>query len=249
MLDATAIEEFLIDTKIEKGLMIVDKGFHNDAVFEAIDRKDGMDYLVPLKRNSTLIAKYGLDHPVEHLAGYKDAVVLYKKVKMTNGKWLYAFRDPRCAYEQESAYVRSAAAKDAFSAERYEELYSRFGLIVFQSKANLDPLTIYQAYLGRWEIEVLFNLYKNIIDRGTENVHNDYRVYATEFINFLSVIIASRMKKLFKQTKLSDQYSFKQLMGYFSKIKRVRVGEDGRWRPNTTVAYIDQLWQKLCIGD
>ena len=249
MLDATAIEEFLIDTKIEKGLMIVDKGFHNDAVFEAIDRKDGMDYLVPLKRNSTLIAKYGLDHPVEHLAGYKDAVVLYKKVKMTNGKWLYAFRDPRCAYEQESAYVRSAAAKDAFSTERYEELYSRFGLIVFQSKANLDPLTIYQAYLGRWEIEVLFNLYKNIIDRNTENVHNDYRVYATEFINFLSVIIASRMKKLFKQTKLADQYSFKQLMGYFSKLKRVRVGEDGRWRPNTTVAYIDQLWQKLCIGD
>ena len=79
-----------------------------------------------------------------------------------------------------------------------------------------------ESILGRWEIEVLFNLYKNIIDRNTENVHNDYRVYATEFINFLSVIIASRMKKLFKQTKLSDQYSFKQLMGYFSKIKRVR---------------------------
>ena len=106
-----------------------------------------------------------------------------------------------------------------------------------------------ESILGRWEIEVLFNLYKNIIDRNTENVHNDYRVYATEFINFLSVIIASRMKKLFKQTKLSDQYSFKQLMGYFSKIKRVRVGEDGRWRPNITVAYINQLWQKLCIGD
>ncbi|MGN0222720.1 MAG: hypothetical protein ACI4AM_01700 [Muribaculaceae bacterium] len=46
-------------------------------------------------------------------------------------------------------------------------------------------------------------------------------------LNYLSVSIASRMKKLFKQTKLSDQYSFKRLMGYFSKIKRVRVGEDG----------------------
>ena len=36
---------------------------------------------------------------------------------------------------------------------------------------------------------------------------------------------------------------------YYSKIKRVRVGEDSRWRPNTTVACIDQLWQKLCIWE
>lgn len=249
MLDSTAIEEFMIDTKIEKGLMIIDKGFHNDAVFEAIDNKEGMAYLIPLKRNSKLIARYGMDKPLEHLAGYKDGVVLFKKVRMDNGKWLYAFRDPRTACEQEQAYVISAAKKDKFNTERYEELSNRFGLVVFQSKADLDPLVIYMAYLGRWEIEILFNLFKNIIDRKTVNVHNDYRVYATEFINFLSVIIASRVKKLFIEKKLAEKYSFNQLMGYVAKLKKVRMGEDKNWRTSTTVAYIEDIWKELGIVD
>lgn len=249
MLDSTAIEEFMIDTKIEKGLMIIDKGFHNDAVFDIIDKKEGMAYLVPLKRNSKLISRYSMDKPSEHLVKYKDNVVLFKKTRMDNGKWLYAFRDPRLACEQEQAYVLSAAKKDKFSTQRYEELSNRFGLVVFQSKADLDPYLVYTAYLGRWEIEILFNLYKNIIDRRTVNVHNDYRVYATEFINFLSVIIASRIKKLFKEKKLADKYSFNQLMGYISKLKKIKIGEDGKWRSNTTVAYIEDICRQLNIVD
>lgn len=249
MLDSTAIEEFMIDTKIEKGLMIIDKGFHNEAVFDVIDKKEGMAYLVPLKRNSRLISRYSMDKPAEHLAGYKDGVVLFKKVRMDNGKWLYAFRDPHTACEQEQAYVISAAKKDKFSKERYEELSSRFGLVVFQSKADLDPLVIYKAYLGRWEIEILFNLFKNIIDRNTVNVHNDYRVYATEFINFLSVIIATRVKKLFKMKKLAGKYSFNQLMGYISKLKKIKIGDNEKWRVNTTVAYVEDIWNQLGIVD
>lgn len=44
-----------MDTNIEKGLMIIDTGFHNDSVFDAIDKKEGMAHLIPLKRNSKLI--------------------------------------------------------------------------------------------------------------------------------------------------------------------------------------------------
>lgn len=249
MLDSTAVEDFLIDTKIEKGLMIFDKGFHNDAVFEAVDKKPGMSYLIPLKRNSTIISRYGMDNPTEHLEGYKDAVVLYKKVKMSNGKWLYAFRDPHLAFEQECAYVYSAAKKEKYNAQRYEELKPRFGLVVFQSKSDLNPLIIYMAYLGRWEIETMFDLYKNIVDRDTVNVHNDYRLYATEFINFLTVIIAMRVKKKLMETGLSKKYSQKELFHYLAKIKKVRIGNDDKWRSSTTVSYISDIAKTLCIVD
>lgn len=247
MLDSTAVEEFLIDTHIEKGLMIFDKGFHNDAVLRAIDQKAGMSYLIPLKRNSRLIARYGMEDPAGHLSGYTDSVVMYKKARMDNGKWLYAFRDPHMACEQEQAYVLSAAKNDKFSTERYQQLSNRFGLVVFQSKSDLDPLVIYKAYRSRWEIEVLFNLYKNIVDRSTVNVHNDYRVYATEFINFLSVVIASRVKKLFGEAGLAAKYSYNQLMGYVAKLKKVRLDPEQKWRTSTTVAYVKDIWKKLCI--
>ena len=44
----------------------------------------------------------------------------------------------------------------------------------------------------------------------------------------LSVIIATRVKELFRDKKLSEKYSFKQLMIYLSKAKKVRIGEDDK---------------------
>ena len=51
------------------------------------------------------------------------------------------------------------------------------------------------------------------------NVHGDYRLYATEFINYLSVIIASRVKKLLAETKVDQSYSYAQVFKYLSKYK------------------------------
>ena len=75
---------------------------------------------------------------------------------MSNGKYLYAFRDPKMAYEQEVAYVQQAQKKETFDSHKYIEKKSLFGLIVFKSKKNLDPLTVYLAYSQRWQIETLF---------------------------------------------------------------------------------------------
>ena len=73
---------------------------------------------------------------------------------MSNGKYLYAFRDPKMAYEQEVAYVQQAQKKkDGFDGEKYTAKKSSFGLIVFKSKKKLSPLTVYLAYSQRWMIE------------------------------------------------------------------------------------------------
>lgn len=249
MLDSTAVEDFLTDMHVSHGMMVMDKGFHNDRVFEAVDRREGLSYLVPLKRNSAIITRYGMDNPVEHLDGYKDAVVLYKKTRMANGKWLYAYRDPSLACEQENAYVVSSAKKDRYDSARYAQLRPRFGLVVFQSKSDLDPLDIYRAYKGRWEIETLFGMYKNIIESATVGVHDDYRLYATELVNFLSAVIACRVKKAVHSDPVASKYSLKQVRLYLSKVKKVRLGDSDKWRDATTVAYIADLAKSLRIVD
>jgi len=67
-----------------------------------------------------------------------------------------------------------------------------------------------------------FDHYKNIVDRDEVNVHTDYRTYATELINFLTIIITMRVKKKLKKTGLSKNYSQKQIFRYLSKYKKVR---------------------------
>ena len=247
MLDNTAISDFLSQYKVTSGLMIFDKGFHNDALFEYIDKNKDLAALIPLKSDSKLIGKYGMDNPVDVLEGYTDGTVMYKKVKMKNGKWLYAFRDAKAAYEQEVGYVERADKNKNFSAKDYEQKRKRFGLIVFQSKRNLEPLNVYLAYLGRWEIEVFFDHYKNIVDRDEVNVHTDYRTYATELINFLTVIITMRVKKKLKKTGLSKNYSQKQIFRYLSKYKKVRSNANGKWESATMLKYISEICSVLGI--
>jgi hypothetical protein len=256
MLDSTAVGDFIEEYGITRGLMVFDKGFHGEALFEQADRHEGLSYLIPLKGNSKLIGRYGLDEPGEKLEGYNNGTVLYKKVRMSNGKYLYAYRDTRAAFEQETGYVeRLSRKKGGMDPDAYLSKRSRFGLIVFQSKDDLPPLIVYLAYLGRWDIEVLFGMYKNIIERDTVNVHGDYRLYATELINFISVIISTRVRKTMgltmvgvkKKLAASDIYSYKQIFLYLSKYKMVRTTENGKWHPSKRLKYIEELCQALGI--
>lgn len=137
--------------------------------------------------------------------------------------------------------------RDNFNAENYKEKKSLFGLIVFKSKADLDPLVVYLAYSQRWSVETLFWLYKNIIDRDTVNVHSDYSVYATELINFLSVVITTRVKNEFIKLELNKKYSYKEIFRYLSKYKKVRTKEGGKWSTATMLKYIEELVAALGV--
>jgi hypothetical protein len=122
MLDSTAIEDFIEEYDIKRALMIFDKGFHNESYFEEAEKREGLSCIIPLKSNSKLIARYGLDEPVERLNGFSRSTVLYKKVRMANGKWLYAFRDTRSAFEQETGYIeRASKRKGGMDSGKYLE--------------------------------------------------------------------------------------------------------------------------------
>ena len=125
---------------------------------------------------------------------YRDAHIFWKKKRVSDDCFLYAFRNPKDAYDQEIGYLARSRKKGTYSEEKYLDMHREFGLIVFESNRDLDPCEVYRAYSQRWEIEIMFNLYKNIIELNTTRVQGDYRVYATEFINFLSVVISSKVK-------------------------------------------------------
>lgn len=260
MLDLTAVDDFVTGYGIKSGILVMDKGFYCKSVTEKMRKTDGLTYIIPLKQSSKLITENEmLDSVVSPLTGYRDSVVFYKKKKVSDDCYLYAFRDPKSAAEQESGYVIQSTKKGTFTEEKMLEKQKQFGTIVFESKSDLSPLEVYEAYAKRWEIEIMFSVYKGIVDLDTINVHSDYSIYTTEFINYLSVIIALRAKKILKTTPLSkkskssavkmisDVYSYKQVMRYLSKYKMVNVGDSNKWVPCQTVKYVNELAKSLGI--
>ncbi|MDP4044115.1 transposase, partial [Mycoplasma mycoides] len=81
-----------------------------------------------------------------------------------------------------------------------------FGLIIFESSDDLNLKDVYIAYKKRWQIELLFKQFKNILELNEGNVQGNYRIKASEFINFLSSIMLCRIKNyLFKLDLLEDK--------------------------------------------
>lgn len=261
MLDLTAVDDFVKDYDVNNALLVMDKGFYSKSFAEKLRKTDGISYIIPLKKSAKQIDEYNmLDAIVSPLDGYADATVFYKKAKVNDTCYLYSFRDPRLAAEQETGFLSFSKKKGTFSEEKLLDKQKEFGVIVFESKSDLPPLHIYEAYAKRWEIEIMFSMYKGILDLDTVNVHSDYSIYTTELINYLSVILSMRVKHILKTTPLSkskskngadkmisDVYSFRQILRYLSKAKMVRVGDSDKWVMCQTVKYIDGLLKILDV--
>jgi len=248
MLDLTSVDDFLTEFHVKSGLLVMDKGFYGPNALKTIQGIEGLGYIIPLKQSSKLITDNEMDKEITSiLSEYKDAQILWKKKKIADNRFLYAFRNPKDAYDQEIGYLVRNRNKGTYSEDKYLDKQSEFGLIVFESNMDLDPLEVYDAYAKRWEIEIMFNLYKNIVELNTTRVHGDYRVYATEFINFLSVLISSKVKWLLSNTGIATKYSYKQVFHYLGKSKMARCGTERSWTPTKTVKYISDLMKILGV--
>ena len=248
MLDFTSVDDFITEFNVQSGLLVMDKGCYGPDAVKNIKANKKLGYIIPLKQSSKKISDNGMDSDITSLLNeYKDSHVLWKKKKVDDSCYLYSFRNPKDAYDQEIGYLSRNRKKGTYSEEKYLDKQSEFGLIVFESNKDLTPLEVYEAYSKRWEIEIMFNFYKNIIELNTTRVHGDYRVYATEFINFLSVLISSKVKSLLVESKISSQYSYKQVFNYLSKAKKVRSGTERNWSSSKTVKYIADMMAILGV--
>lgn len=247
MLDSTAFLDFVDHFKASNSLFIMDKGFWNQKDVDKIKESEGAKYIIPIKSNSRIIGDNGLLDDYRILKGYSDDVVLFSK-KAVGGRIYYVFKSKSDSIAQENAFLEGEKRKGSFDNAKYQAKAKGFGVVVFESNYDADPAEIYRAYESRWNIELMFKFYKNVLDITTTSVHNDYRVYATEFINYLSLIISSKVKKELNKHRLLEKYSFKQIMRYLSKYKKCRVFDKRQeWRSNQLLGYVQDIVNALGI--
>lgn len=247
MLDSTAFEDFISHFKANNNLLIMDKGFWNQKDIEKIKENNGTKYIIPIKNNSKIIDDNDLLTNYQMLKDYNDDVILFNK-KIIGDKIYYVFKNKSDSIIQENAYLEKEKKKNSFNNAKYQAKIKEFGVVVFESNYDTEPIEIYKAYQSRWNIELMFKFYKNVLDITTTSVHNDYRVYATEFINYLSLIISSKVKKELDKHKLLEKYSFKQIMRYLSKYKKCRMFDKRQeWCDNQLLGYINEIVKILEI--
>lgn len=228
MLDLTSFETFISENGITKGFIVADKGFPSNSAWKYFSQNPDLHYLNPIKRNSKLIKQNLMLEMNDQLEGY--AGITYKKAKVFNkNKWLYSFRDSAKAAKEEMDWLAITKRNGKYSHQLLLQKQKTFGVIVLESDCDLTPVEAYKAYMCRWKIEVVMKFYKSVCEFDETRVHDDYSVIASEFCDFLSTLLTFKLLKIFKQTKLTENYPYKKIMKVLEKAKRIRW-QNNEWK-------------------
>lgn len=222
MLDMTAYSDFIERNGIKTGIIVADKGFPQSQAAKCFEGNPDLHFLNPVRRNSTLASAHGMysydgvlrEHPA----------VTYRKAKVGGkDRWLYSFRDSARAAKEERDYLSRTA--DGFDGSELKSRQERFGTVVLESDLDMTPEEIYSAYSRRWEIETVMRYYKQSCEFDETRVHDDYSVYSTEFVNFLSSLLTYRLLNLFERNGLLREYTYGEIMRMLRRAKKIRTEE------------------------
>lgn len=241
MLDKTAFSDFLATFPSDKYFVLADKGFLDSASTEELINMNS-NYIIPLKRNDK-IAKECISK-INNVLETKDGLVLYGTMEK-NGKYYYAFRDIENEENEKKGYIKNARKNNNFDIANYEKKKESFGTIVFETNKKLTALEVYNSYDERWNIEITFNFYKNIVCLDRVTIQDDTSIIGSEFINFISTIISCKAKKKFKELELDKKYSYKQIIQYLNEIKKIKDPINKNWVECKTLAYVHNLGEIL----
>lgn len=224
--DVAAFRGFMETNRIAQGMIIADKGFSYDTARDVFLSNPDLHFLIPLKRNSELISAYNLLHTEKTLLNRYG--ISCRTAKTADGRFLYAYRDTDRARIEEQTWLDNHR-DGGFDPAELEEVRLNAGTIVFVSDLEASPETMYAAYEERWEIEVMFRFYKSILEMDETRVESVQSVIGTEFVNFLSVIMMSRLRKAFLKVEDLQRRSFRSCMKMLGKGMMIRTEPDGEF--------------------
>lgn len=218
-IDASSYASFIRDNDIRKGIIISDKGFPPSKIRDELDERPDLHFLTPIKRNDVRIRNNDMLAYDGVLSGVGKHV-LYRKSSIKGGRFLYAFKDVAKAAAEETAFLARSEKKDNYDQAKYLKKKDLFGVIVFESDQDLPPETAYTCYEDRWLLELVFNRYKTDERLDKTNVHGDFSVIGSEFINFIATVATCRILRKAKKAELLGGMSYGDLMDDLSSAWR-----------------------------
>ena len=234
-IDAVSYHSFIEENHIEKGIIVADKGFPPRAIENDLQAHADLHFLTPVKRSDKRVSEHKMLDFEEVLPAFSSTLYA-KKAKLSNGRFLYSFRDVDRAALEEKKLSRSVMHGEKFDKERYWQKRDAFGSIVFESDQDLPPAVVYKIYEARWDIELLFKVFKNEVHLEETNVQSDYSVIGSKFINFIATVLTHRMIKVAKEAGLLEHKTYGELMrdiGRTFRLKKFKdqepVFKDGGW--------------------
>lgn len=251
--DVKMISMAIKESKYRNALVIADKGFYSEenlAILEA----EQLKYIIPLKRNSTLIdnnAYQGLTQSPDVFLFKKRPVYFTsyslqtnkKKNKQTassvkarklkqNERKVYLFIDEAMMLKEKQDFIyRMQTTPQHYTRELFQQKMNEFGSFAVITNKDDDPENVFLNYKSRVGVEILFDAAKNILGNDYTYMQNDDALEGWMFLNHLALQVHHKIYAILRQQNLLSKYSIRDLIERLMDIKRVRVNDEWLLEP------------------
>lgn len=246
--DISSFKLCLDESGISDAIIIADKGFHSDSNIEKLD-KEKLNYIVPLRRNSTLIdyspIKKGDLKEFKGYFMYQKKYIWYYE-KQHDDKRIIVYKNDELKNEEINDYLRRCETlPENYNTETFYQKQHVFGTIAFISNLNEMETaeSIYLSYKSRNQIEVMVDVFKNIFNADKSYMQNDEAIEGWMFINFIVMLWYYKLLHLLKVQELNGKYAPKDLISFMLDIKKIKI--NGNWYEDNITKKNKALFEKI----
>jgi len=228
--DVTALKLTMEESQLRDVIIVADKGFSSNANFDMLDDA-GLNYIVPLKRNSTLFDKSVISSgDKSKYDGYfmwqRRPIWYYQR--NTDGKSIITYVDEMLKASEESDYLNRIEKKlEGYSKEGFLDRQYDFGTIIIKTNLSKTAEEIHGLYKERGEIEQSFDFLKNLMEQDKSYMQNPQSFEAWTFINHLALLLNYKIYNLLRVKKKLKKYSVLDLISHLRYIFKTKV--NGNW--------------------
>ena len=215
MKDITTIKDFLERFRKRSMGFILDRGFWSEKLVKDF-RKEGINYVVPLRKNSKLMDTRWLRWRKPFT--YRQRTIKWSRRKTESGQ-VYLFYDPQLRGE-ETALLRKVE-QGMMTMEEFEEKKKVAGVIGLLSNLDRSGEDMFDLYKGREDVEIAFDAMKNYLDADKTYMHTDEAVRGYFFVTLLALRIYFGVLRRLRERELTNRISVEEVFFELSKVQKI----------------------------
>jgi len=223
--DVSGIRLTLKEAGIKGAILVGDKGVYSEKNVNFFER-EGINYILPLKRKHTLIDYSPLKVGRKGFDGYFlfEKRVIWHCEREVRGRRVILFLDERLKVEEEKDFILHVEDGE-LEIEDFWKREGMFGTIAVITDTGYSAEEVYGLLKSRVEIEVLFDTYKNLLHADRSYLREDRQLRGMDACKLYSItFLLSILQDSFRKGAFEETYT----EGFNFTFEQGKEAEGGR---------------------
>jgi hypothetical protein len=244
--DVTGFKMCMKESGISDAIIIADKGFYSKENIAFLEN-EGLQFIIPLKRDNTMIDYSKLDKKVNSYFKYQERYIWYYECTIDN-RQMFLYSDEKLQQQEQKDYLdRIITLPEEYTIENFKAKLDVFGTIAILTNApNQDASQVYSTYKSRNSIEVMFDGYKNIIKADKTYMQNEDALEGYLFISHIALQWYYIIFNMLKEHNQTGKYSVMDFATHLKEIKQVKINEE--WHSEPIIKTSQAMLKKMRIS-